>query len=870
MEITLLSVCRNEEESGHIQKFLKWNTPLFDNAVIYDDASTDNTVQILMESGVDLIQNDISFFRNELLIRESLLEEAKRLYPKTDWFIILDMDEILTCTRQEIETLIDEAQQKQCTGISFKLVNLWKSEIYYRIDEYFDKVSKTHLWKNEPNMNFSGESGLHRELHPNSIKRIYKQDSLRILHLGFSTQRKIVTKYSNYKNLGQEGRNLWRLIDERSLRTKNLADIKQSLGSKIDLWLLEANPEEPKPTSLAHYLWTCRETENIRKSQIDEPIVTLICLIYSGIDWLAFAYGELLKLQKEFEKGLVDILFCANDATPEVIEYLKENRIPHIEFNNLNPSEHYISRVYRAYNFATTQAKSKYCLLVNSDMAYSPGFLSKILLDRKDDSFVVARLIESGTLKPGPLAIKKNFGKTIKKFDRKSFYKFAAKKEEKGLRAGGLFMPLLVNRMKFIALGGFPEGNLIPGCIDSYITTGKYEIATPGEICISGDAAFFERAQTNGVSHVTSLRAVAYHFQEGEKRHASIDTNLAVRSGIAIANDSLSGINGEKVLWNLLSEILINNGIKFVPWNTGKISFPSYYLRQIPILKFKPKGRPRICLQNASYLPIIEPEARTISLLQDNLFDTRLRKLQKKVTSFSSAVITNSIPMIDLDSSNHYIWQPLPINSIFLESPKKRIKNGNVGIFVGAFNETKGWKEVREIVISYPQIHFILVSKYEDDCPGPLNDFPGNVSVYRNLSQLELIDLLDEASFFLLGSPLETQCLAAIEALARGVKIVMKNTGLLAESPYSDSLGFFNNDLRMAFSQALETRNNSFEPMPVLEKMRIDPDSLMGEWEEMLISQLEKSFLPEDFYRLTIFERAIRKFRAPKIATRND
>ena len=232
MKVTLIAVCRNEAATGHIEKFLKWNVPLFDHILVYDDASNDGTVNLLKRAGINVLENEVSMFRNELLIREKLLAEAKVRFPETDWFMILDLDEILTCEKADLIELIEQAEVKKCTGVSFKLVNLWKSEEYFRTDEYFNKVEKIHLWKNVPAMYFSGESGLHRELHPISIKAIYAQDSIRILHLGFSTREKIVRKFLTYKNLGQEGRSLWRLIDERFMETQALSTISSKLGRR--------------------------------------------------------------------------------------------------------------------------------------------------------------------------------------------------------------------------------------------------------------------------------------------------------------------------------------------------------------------------------------------------------------------------------------------------------------------------------------------------------------------------------------------------------------------------------------------------------------------------------------------------------------
>jgi glycosyltransferase involved in cell wall biosynthesis len=867
MKVTLIAVCRNEAATGHIEKFLKWNVPLFDHILVYDDASNDGTVNLLKRAGINVLENEVSMFRNELLIREKLLAEAKVRFPETDWFMILDLDEILTCEKADLIELIEQAEVKKCTGVSFKLVNLWKSEEYFRTDEYFNKVEKIHLWKNVPAMYFSGESGLHRELHPISIKAIYAQDSIRILHLGFSTREKIVRKFLTYKNLGQEGRSLWRLIDERFMETQALSTISSKLGRNINNWINQANLGRPSATSTAHYLWDVRELEGVEVREEKKPLVTLVCLIYSGIDWLEFAYGELLLLQKEFEQGEIEILFCANDATREVLDFLKFNNIPHIEFNNPDPNEHYISRVYRAYNFATMKANAKFCLLVNSDMAYAPGFLTKMLLHRDRNSFVVAKLVESGTLRPGPLAIKKNFGKTLQKFRRKAFYKFALGIEQTGLAEGGLFMPLLVSRDLFLSLGGFPEGNLTPDSLPTYLRDDQYKVAVPGMPCVSGDDALFMKAELSGIKHVTSLRSIAYHFQEGEKRHTSQKVNRKIRSGFAIANDSLSGINSERVLWDVLSEILEKKSLQVHKWNTGKIIFPLRFLRQIAHLNFSPKTIPRVCLQNASYLPIIDKDARGMALLQDNLFDSRLVRMQTKVLHNAQSVVTNSIPMINLDAKNHFIWQPLPISDLFIHSAPTAERMPNTCIFVGAFDETKGWSEVREIIIENPTISFDLVSKYDHDSPGNLSDFPNNVKIHRKLSQEELVRLYDSASFFILGSPLETQCLAAIEAAARGVIVIMKKTGMLAESSYANEIGFFGDDLAKAFAEALDSGGANFHPRETLLKMRLTNLVLEEEWEGLLLQELRKSFYPNVNESRTLRERVVRRLSAPRMVS---
>jgi hypothetical protein len=862
VNLTLLLICANEEKSGHLDEFLRINLSIFDNLIAYDDASFDSTPSHLADSGFTVITGEFSKFKNELMIRQELVQHATNIFPQTEWFFILDSDELLLASREEIESLIREAEKRDCDGISFHLVNLWKSRTQFRTDELFNKVRKVHAWRNNGELMFSRESGLHRELHPINLRRILDQSRISILHLGFSRFDLIVSKFVSYSRLGQRGRMLWRLIDERGLLLANISSIREMLGSRASDWISKQPTNPVEKTPLSKYLWESRRIEKMSKViNRDKPLVTLICLIYSGVDWLEFAYGELLTLQQELQEGVADVLFCANDPSDEVVEFLQSNSIPHIIFRNPNPREHYLSRVYRAYNHAVTKASGEYCLLVNSDMAFSQGFLTRMLDSRSKTTLAVGQLVESGTLKPGPLAIKKNFGRNLQSFSRKKFYQFASQIEGPETRNGGLFMPLMVQREAFLNLGAFPEGNLEPESLSNYLKGYEPIISRPGEKCISGDAAFFEKAEKNKMKHVTVTHAVAYHFQEGEKRHATERRNREIHSGIAIANDSLNGINNERVLWNVLVDLLRNTGIRVLEWNTGKVRFPLYSFRKLALLNFKPTGNPRVKLQNATYLPQIGGALRNISLLQDRVEAKRLQNLQESVLGQSNAVVTNSIPMIDLDSTSHFIWQPLPINDLWIDTPLPETKSSLKTIFVGALDSTKGWKDVKSIIRAHPEIEFVVVSKYEAELESrSISKFP-NVQVFHKLSQSELISVMDSCELFLLGSPFETQCLAAMEAAMRNLAIVMKPTGMLGEAPNSEEFGFFSEDLAYAFEKAVMeySAGQHKESRSALIDMHFSAAEIEQEWFKILSDELKESFKPQSPSEQTLISRVKNK-----------
>ena len=86
MNITLYSICKNEEKN--IEKFLK-NSKKFSHTVVVDTGSTDNSVQLLKDAGIEVYEHpqtreefDFAKARNQALS-----------YVKTDWAFSLDFNE---------------------------------------------------------------------------------------------------------------------------------------------------------------------------------------------------------------------------------------------------------------------------------------------------------------------------------------------------------------------------------------------------------------------------------------------------------------------------------------------------------------------------------------------------------------------------------------------------------------------------------------------------------------------------------------------------------------------------------------------------------------------------------------------------------
>ena len=154
MIITALLQIYNEKQSGHLERFLKWNNSLYDNLVVLDDRSTDDSVEFVKPHASLLIENTMNSFRSELRNKGLLLDSAKEAFPETDWFLWLDADELLLEDRSSIDSLLAKTSSADFDGIELPLVNLWRSEYFYRIDSGFNEVKNVRFWKNKTDLCF--------------------------------------------------------------------------------------------------------------------------------------------------------------------------------------------------------------------------------------------------------------------------------------------------------------------------------------------------------------------------------------------------------------------------------------------------------------------------------------------------------------------------------------------------------------------------------------------------------------------------------------------------------------------------------------------------------------------------------------------
>lgn len=277
-------------------------------------------------------------------------------------------------------------------------------------------------------------------------------------------------------------------------------------------------------------------------------------------------------------------------------------------------------------------------------------------------------------------------------------------------------------------------------------------------------------------------------------------------SKVIISNDFVCGIGGEEVMWNFLCDRLPN--AVGVDSRTVKCDGTDPRLAQFinqHIQKQYPEAR--CIVQNATFMGFIDANRsrKTFVYLQDNLRKmNRANAQQEQNLRLANVRVCNS--RITAASYPEYNFEIIPIgvNDVLFSPPADmnakadiRTKYGlqdysKIAIFVGSLDEVKGWREIHRIITNRPDIFFIIVSKCTDGTHNTANSV-----TFTQIKQPMLADLLRCSDLFILGSPVETQCLAAIEACLCDIPVIMKRTGIFMDFSPEDQArcGFFGDDL---------------------------------------------------------------------------
>lgn len=208
-----LSMCMKNEASNYLCQMLESCARYIDEAVIIDDASTDNSVdictEILSRNNIKhkIIENESSMFDREFSLREKLWEETVKSNP--DWILFLDADEIFEERfAKDIKTLL--MSDPSVWVYRFRLFDMWDSH-HFREDVNWNAHFRYTPFLLRYNPNFKYLFSRHKKNQhcgrmPENVRWLKSANSdLRLKHYGWADKNRRLVKYLRYKKLDPKG-----------------------------------------------------------------------------------------------------------------------------------------------------------------------------------------------------------------------------------------------------------------------------------------------------------------------------------------------------------------------------------------------------------------------------------------------------------------------------------------------------------------------------------------------------------------------------------------------------------------------------------------------------------------------------------------
>jgi glycosyltransferase involved in cell wall biosynthesis len=301
-----------------------------------------------------------------------------------------------------------------------------------------------------------------------------------------------------------------------------------------------------------------------------------------------------------------------------------------------------------------------------------------------------------------------------------------------------------------------------------------------------------------------------------------------------VFNDHVKrGRFGERTLWTYLVEDL---GLPYHDWTTLRAN--SWYEAKLNMLA-RNKDQPKVGIQNATWAhPNTCNAKKTIVILQDNIIRMWNDPVPQRATLDAADVVVCNGPLIAQDyaficgSKTRII--PIGIDVEFWKRQIAFVSARDIGkphvVFVGDAAPHKGFQHVAALARKRQDIAWTFVLKNP-----PETIPPGEVLVAIDAAGVRRV--LSSADAFILGSPVETQCLAALEAMACDVPVVMPPTGAFSDwKPDSffevTSAGI--DDFELALNRALQFSGRVSPRADLLAAGRFTVPDMLKSWRALL------------------------------------
>lgn len=211
-----LMVTRNEADR-YLQACLEWHAPLFDGLLVYDDQSDDATFHVVRHVGATYVRRPVgvpSFMEHEGHFRQDSLDQlvARFGLAAGDWVAVIDTDEFLVGPddlRGALRGAIRRAEASGAKALTINRPELWSlSPPAERVDGYWGGIVCTRVFRWEPGGRIRDAAmGCGAEPDYIATSRLYREGTIRLVHVGYVDPRDRQDKYERYTSLTDHGHN---------------------------------------------------------------------------------------------------------------------------------------------------------------------------------------------------------------------------------------------------------------------------------------------------------------------------------------------------------------------------------------------------------------------------------------------------------------------------------------------------------------------------------------------------------------------------------------------------------------------------------------------------------------------------------------
>ena len=247
MKIVGFTQLRNELELGNLENWFKCMAPC-DEIYIYDQNSTDGSKDYYRKfDNVHVIESPENRFSQELKCKSELLQKLLKEQPDTDWIYWMDGDTLMDNRLLEndgasMKEVLQAVEDHHFDGVFLGHYNLWRSDVWHRVDDQYDhfmQAGRMVFWRNTGSLAFPEEDGLHKSQHPIGVNTAARVP-FNLIHRGFATEEQLFYKYNLYKERGQSGWALDRLLKEEGLSVLQVPD------EEIPAWIERRDIQDPR------------------------------------------------------------------------------------------------------------------------------------------------------------------------------------------------------------------------------------------------------------------------------------------------------------------------------------------------------------------------------------------------------------------------------------------------------------------------------------------------------------------------------------------------------------------------------------------------------------------------------------------------